>query len=64
VGNFVGQKLGKSYWPVREARHLYQQLKVEERDPSGVDLSAAMRVCPQGINIAQRLDKAKQLLSV
>jgi len=53
-----------SYGDREEARHLYQQLKVEERDPSGVDLSAATRVCPQGINIAQRLDEAKQLLSV
>ncbi len=53
-----------SYGDREEARHLYQQLEVDERDSSGVDLSAAIRACPQGINIAQRMDDAKQLLTV
>jgi predicted aldo/keto reductase-like oxidoreductase len=53
-----------SYGDRDEARHLYQQLPLDMRDPSGVDLSAASKACPQGINIAQRLDEAKHLLSV
>lgn len=53
-----------SYGDRDEARHLYQQLSRDERDPSGADLSAAEKACPQGIKIAQRLDEAKRLLSV
>ncbi|MBI2423996.1 MAG: aldo/keto reductase [Candidatus Hydrogenedentes bacterium] len=48
-----------SYGDTETARALYAQLSPEERDFDGVDLSGAMAVCPQKINIAQRLADAR-----
>ena len=46
-----------------EARNLYESLRPEERDFEGVDLRGAMTACPQGIDIAARLARAKRILS-
>jgi predicted aldo/keto reductase-like oxidoreductase len=53
-----------SYGDTEEARRLYAELTPEERDPNGVDFRAAMRACPQGINITQRLSDAERFLKV
>jgi len=45
-----------------EARRLYRELPAEERCTEGIDLARAAEVCPQGIDIAGRLDRAKELL--
>jgi len=44
------------------ARLLYHALSPEERDFENVDLSEAIKACPQGIQIDQRLAKARQVL--
>jgi predicted aldo/keto reductase-like oxidoreductase len=53
-----------SYGDTDEARRLYAALSPEERQATGVDLSEAMKACPQGINIAQRLADAERFLKV
>ncbi len=52
------------YGKPEEARRLYHALGEEERGFEGVDLAAATGACPQGIDIAARLGKAKRLMSV
>ena len=46
----------------QRARRLYGELPPEARDFSGVDLAAATAACPQGIDIASRLETARKLL--
>ena len=46
-----------------EARTLYTALHRRERDFQNVDLAAATRACPQGIDIAARLADARTLLA-
>jgi predicted aldo/keto reductase-like oxidoreductase len=52
-----------SYGDTEQARELYKALKSDERNFEGIDLTAAAKACPQGIDIARRLDDAKRLLS-
>lgn len=52
-----------SYGKPELARSLFSQLKPHERNIEGVDFTQAMRACPQGINIAQRLRDAHALLA-
>ena len=52
-----------SYGDHGQAQALYRALDADQRDFEGVDLSAAMRACPQGINIAERLAEAKVRLA-
>jgi len=52
-----------SYGEHANAQALYRALDADQRDFENLDLSAAMQVCPQGINIAQRLTEAKVRLS-
>ncbi len=51
------------YGEKAEARRRYAALCAGERDFDGVDLSAATVACPQGIDIARRLERARQMLS-
>lgn len=44
------------------ARMLYKALTPAQRDFEGIDLAAATASCPQGIQIAERLGRAKQAL--
>ncbi len=46
-----------------EARQLYQALRPAERDFEHVDLAAAVKACPQGIDIPKRLAEARQRLA-
>lgn len=50
------------YGDPETARLLYNALNVEERDFDRVDLTAAIGACPQGIQIDERLRKARSLL--
>lgn len=50
------------YGKQERARELYNAIPREVRRFEGVDLEKAAAVCPQGINIAARLSKAKSLL--
>lgn len=47
-----------SYGNLDEAKRLYRALAPNERNFDHVDLASATSVCPQGINIAQRLQEA------
>ena len=47
-----------SYGNLDDAKRLYRALAPNERDFAHIDLAAATSVCPQGINIAQRLQDA------
>lgn len=46
-----------------KARELYAQLTGSERASEGVDFSAAASACPEGIDIAARLKRARELLA-
>jgi hypothetical protein len=54
----------ESYGKTSRARELYATLSPECRNFSGEDIARAMEVCPQGIDIATRLRKAKSVLDV
>lgn len=45
------------------AKGLYQALSPAERDLDGVDFAAATRACPEGVDIARRLELARDLLA-
>lgn len=51
-----------SYHEPEKARLLYNALAPIERDFEHLDLAAATSACPQGIQIEQRLRKAKEML--
>ena len=51
------------YGESERARKLYAQLSPEERHFESVDLRAATKACPQGINIEQRLAEAGRQLA-
>jgi len=53
----------ESYDDAETARLLYNALSPEERDFENLDLSEATAACPQDIQIAERLRRAKELLS-
>lgn len=53
-----------SYGETELARSKYQSLSHSERDFAELDLSGATSSCPQGIDIASRLDRARRELSV
>jgi len=46
-----------------EAREMYARLSPAERDFNAVDLEAATKACPQGINIRERLAQAQSVLA-
>lgn len=54
---------GDSYGDLDRARERYRRLSEAERRLDGVDLSAAMAACPQGIDIAGRLEEAHRTLA-
>jgi len=54
----------ESYGDPETARLLYNALDPEERYHDGMDLTEAIKACPQGIQIDQRLAKARRLLTV
>jgi uncharacterized protein len=45
------------------AKQRYREMTPAERDFTGVDLRSATKVCPQGIDILARLNRAKQQLA-
>jgi len=51
------------YGDPETARLLYNALDLEEREFDRVDLAEAIKACPQGIQIDQRLRKARALLT-
>lgn len=51
------------YGKPSRARELYRDLPEEKKHFEGLDLSAAAAACPQGINIAARLGRARQVLA-
>jgi hypothetical protein len=51
------------YGDPETARLLYNALDLEERDFDRVDLAEAIKACPQGIQIDERLRKARALLT-
>ena len=51
------------YGEPEKARQLYAELTPAERDIDGVDFSRATRACPEGIDIAKRLGRARELLA-
>lgn len=51
------------YGDPETARLLYSALSPEQRDFDSVDLSEAIKACPQGIQIDQRLKQARQILT-
>ncbi|MEK7793496.1 MAG: aldo/keto reductase [Candidatus Hydrogenedentota bacterium] len=51
------------YGKTADARRLYGELTAAERDFANVDLSGAMGVCPQRINIRERLAHAQTQLA-
>jgi len=53
----------ESYGKHETARSLYAALRPSERDPDGIDLTDATAACPQHIKIAERLRRAKRVLS-
>lgn len=53
----------ESYGLSARARELYQQLNPAERQLAGVDFRAAAAACPQGIDIAARLARARAELA-
>lgn len=53
----------ESYDDAETARLLYHALEPAERDFEQVDLSEATRACPQGIQIAERLARARAILT-
>jgi uncharacterized protein len=52
-----------SYGKQAEARALYQALPEAARRLDGVDFSAATRACPHGLDVAQLVGRAAQVLS-
>lgn len=50
------------YGDPETARLLYSALSDEQRNFDGIDLSGAMQACPQGIQIDQRLKRAREVL--
>lgn len=50
------------YGKPERARELYRELAPSERNFDGVDLAGATRACPQGIDIAKRLEDARRML--
>ncbi|MBI1318791.1 MAG: hypothetical protein GC168_07555 [Candidatus Hydrogenedens sp.] len=53
----------ESYGDAETARLLYNALSDGERDFDSVDLTEAIKACPQDIQIGERLAKARQVLS-
>jgi predicted aldo/keto reductase-like oxidoreductase len=53
----------EAYGEPEKARKLYRELRPEERASRGVDFRAASAACPQGIDIARRLEHARRTLS-
>jgi predicted aldo/keto reductase-like oxidoreductase len=51
------------YGDPETARLLYNALDLDERDFDRVDLAEAIKACPQGIRIDERLRKARSLLT-
>ena len=51
------------YGEHEKARGMYRALRADERDLRGVDLAAATEACPQGIDIAKRLEVARSRLA-
>lgn len=52
----------EAYGDPARARQLYRRMAPEGKNLTGADLTAATAVCPQGIDIAGRLDYARQVL--
>jgi hypothetical protein len=52
----------EAYGDPERARRLYRALPPRARDFTGVDLAAAAAACPQSIDIAARLETARELL--
>lgn len=50
------------YQDAETARELYRALEPAQRDFDGIDLAEATRACPQDIQIAERLKRAKDIL--
>ncbi len=69
VGNLkIGDQLrylmyAECYDQRDEARQMYARLSAPQRDFDGVDLAAATKACPQGINIRERLTAARTALA-
>jgi hypothetical protein len=53
----------ESYGDTERARRLYRALPEAARDLAGVDFAAATAACPQGIDIAGRLEQARRELA-
>jgi predicted aldo/keto reductase-like oxidoreductase len=51
------------YGQQESARAMYGALRPEERDFDAPGLRAAAAACPQGINLAARLERAREVLS-
>ena len=51
------------YGKEERARELYQQIPEHARQASAASLAAACAVCPQGIDIPERLRRAEELLA-
>ena len=51
------------YGPEMDPRSMYSKLSSGERDFGSVDLSAATKACPQGIDIRARLERARTVLA-
>jgi predicted aldo/keto reductase-like oxidoreductase len=53
----------ESYGEPDRGRTLFGRLSEAERNFSGLDLRAATAACPQGIQIAERLEEARRVLA-
>ena len=53
----------ESYGEKQRAREKYRALAVDQQRFNPADIQQATKVCPQGIHIADRLDRAKTLLA-
>ena len=53
----------ESYGKTDRARELYRSIPVARREASDEELRQACKVCPQGIDIATRLRRARELLA-
>ncbi len=53
----------EAYGEPEKARKLYRELRPEERALEGVDFRAASAACPQGIDIARRMEHARRTLT-
>jgi uncharacterized protein len=50
------------YGDAEKARRVYSQLPALARDATGVDFSAASRVCPNGLDVVRLMERAQQIL--